>query len=472
MYSTYLGGTGADVGYGIAVDGNGATVTGSTSSANFPTTTGAFNTTYGGGVSNAFVTRVGVGGTTLAYSTYIGGSGTDVGYGVALDSSSTAYITGYTNSANFPTKTAEQPALKGDFDAFVTAILLTGKTLAYSTFLGGSDDDIGVGIAVDANKNAYMIGSTASPDYPTTPGDLQTTIGGDIDAMVTMLTPTGTKAYSTFLGGSADDFGLAIAVDSTGDAYIAGDTASTNFPTRGALQGTSTGAFNIFVAQLNPTATGPLGYSSYFGGSGFENGLRNCARFLSSPRLIGALARLGGRLHSLNGLPDRDRHGGSAQPRWWQRCVGDEGAPRQPALADHHLRESRSSDASWSSRPQRVREFESAGQFRFQYSSLLYDQRTQWFYPDAGWQRVLTPARSSRTRLATGSTSLSSRSPRPSRLMLHPAVVAEGWRRRRRWWWRKYNHRRAVRFSDKLDVQHPGHCSQFADSNIGLHEHF
>ena len=272
VYSTYLGGAGTDIAYGVAVDANGAAVTGSTSSSNFPTTVGVYSVTNGGGVTDAFVAKVGPAGTTLVYSTYIGGSGEDVGYGVALDSSSNAYVTGYTKSANFPTTAGvAQTAIGGDYDAFVTAINPTGTApLVYSTFLGGSDQDYGIGIAVDSGKNAYIVGSTASPNYPFTSGVLQTASGGDYDVMVTKLTPAGALSYSTFIGGSGDDYGLAINVDSSGDAYIAGDTASANFPTTfDALQNTTTGPFNIFVAQINPAATA-LGYSTYLGGSGFE----------------------------------------------------------------------------------------------------------------------------------------------------------------------------------------------------------
>ncbi len=270
VYSTYLGGSGTDIGYGIAVNGSGATVTGSTSSANFPITTAACAVCTGGGTSDAFVTQVNLTGTALAYSTYLGGAGEDVGYGIALDSRSNAYITGYTKSANFPTLSAAQPTIGVDYDAFVTAINPTGTALLYSTFLGGSDQDYGIGIAVDSGKNAYMVGSTSSSNYPFTSGVLQTASGGEYDVIVTKLTPGGALSYSTFVGSSGDDYGLAIAVDSLGNAYIAGDTASTNFPTTfDALQNTTTGPFNIFVAQINSTATA-LGYSTYLGGSGFE----------------------------------------------------------------------------------------------------------------------------------------------------------------------------------------------------------
>ncbi|HEY3824149.1 MAG TPA: SBBP repeat-containing protein, partial [Bryobacteraceae bacterium] len=278
MYSTYLGGSGTDIGYGIALDGSGdATITGSTTSANFPHfPVLPYQNTNQGGASDAFVTRLSTTGTALVYSTYLGGSGTDLGYAVALDSAGNAYVTGYTNSGNFPNTNnispVAQAALAGDYDAFVTAVSTTGTNLLYSTFLGGNNEDYGVGIAVDANGDAWIAGTTASANYPVTGGVLQGTFGGGYDAFVTELTPSGTRAYSTFLGGSGDDFGLAIAVDATGTAYVTGDTASTNFPTTfNSLQSTVKGSFNIFVSQINPTGTA-LDFSTYLGGTGYETG--------------------------------------------------------------------------------------------------------------------------------------------------------------------------------------------------------
>jgi len=274
VYSTYLGGSGDDIGYAVALDsGNEVTVTGSTSSSDFPTSTGAYRTSNGGGITDAFVTRLNAAGTALVYSTYLGGSGEDVGYGVAVDAVGNAYVTGYTQSTNFPaTAGVAQTANAGDYDAFVTALNPSGTVPVYSTLLGGSQQDYGVGIAVDTSGNAYVTGYTASSDYPHTSGVLQPAKRSGYDAIVTKLTSFGTIAYSTFLGGSADDYGLAIAVDSAGNAYITGDTASTDFPkTSNAIQTTATGIFNAFVTRLNATGAA-LGYSTYVGGSGFETG--------------------------------------------------------------------------------------------------------------------------------------------------------------------------------------------------------
>src|SRR5438445_3692390 len=164
-YSTYLGGSGVDVGNGIAVDtlGN-AYVTGFTGSTDFPTTTGAFDTTLGG-TADAFVTKLDATGAALGYSTYLGGSSFDEGFGIALDTLGNAYVTGDTRSADFPTTTgAFDTTLGGTSDAFVTKLNATGAALAYSTYLGGSSGDEGRGIAVDTLGNAYVTGFTRSAD--------------------------------------------------------------------------------------------------------------------------------------------------------------------------------------------------------------------------------------------------------------------------------------------------------------------
>ncbi|HTA45935.1 MAG TPA: SBBP repeat-containing protein, partial [Bryobacteraceae bacterium] len=274
LYSTYLGGTGTEIAFGIAVDGSHeATVTGTTSSANYPTTTGAWQTSFGGGNTDVFLTRLNAAGTALVYSTLIGGSGDETGSGIAVDSLGNSYIAGYTGSANFPvTAGAAQPTSAGDYDAFATAVNTAGTAPIYSTFLGGTLEDYGYGIAVDANQNAYITGVSASTNYPVTPGVIQQTEGGGYDAVVTKLTAAGAIAWSTYIGGSGDDFGRAIAVDSHGNSYITGDTSSTNFPlTPDATQTTNSADFTTFVTQLNSTGTA-LGYSTYLGGSGFETG--------------------------------------------------------------------------------------------------------------------------------------------------------------------------------------------------------
>ncbi len=274
VYSTYLGGGDTDGGRGIAVDAQGsAYITGDTVSPNFPTKN-PFQPTFGGGGSewgpeaDAFVTKLNAAGDGLVYSTYLGGSGDDLGYGIAVDAQGSAYITGSTTSTNFPTKNPLQGTLGGGFeDAFVTKLNAAGDALVYSTYLGGSGGDAGSGIAVDAQGNAYVTGSTGSTNFPTK-NPLQT-LSGSFDAFVTKLNAAGDAlVYSTYLGGSGSDRGSDIAVDAQGNASITGGTGSTNFPTKNPLQATFGGAF---VTKLNATGDALL-YSTYLGGGGFDNG--------------------------------------------------------------------------------------------------------------------------------------------------------------------------------------------------------
>ena len=204
----------------------------------------------------------------LSYSTYLGGTGLDQSYGIAVDAAGNAYVTGTTDSADFPTTTgAFQTTSGGGYDAFVTKLNPTGTALVYSTYLGGTSVDFGEHIAVDRAGNAYVTGYTTSTNFPTTVGAFQTTSGGGYDAFVTKLNPTGTVVYSTYLGGSGDEIGWGIAVDTAGYAYVTGQTDSTDFPTTtGAFQTTSGGGYDAFVTKLNPTGTA-LVYSTYLGGT-------------------------------------------------------------------------------------------------------------------------------------------------------------------------------------------------------------
>jgi len=190
VYSTFLGGSDFDVSQGIALDGAGnAYVTGFTGSSDFPTTAGAFDTTYNGGYDDAFVTKLDASGAALAYSTYLGGSDFEWGADVALDGAGNAYVTGLTYSSDFPTALgAFDTTLNGDTDAFVTKLDASGAALAYSTYLGGSGSDVGRGITVDGTGSAYATGYTGSADFPTTAGAFDTSYnGGANDAFVTKL---------------------------------------------------------------------------------------------------------------------------------------------------------------------------------------------------------------------------------------------------------------------------------------------
>jgi len=284
-YATYLGGNSADDGAGIAVDASGsAYVVGTTNSTNFPTTAGAAQTSNSA-VDNVFVTKMNPAGNGLVYSTYLGGNGGDVGAGIAVDSAGRAYVTGHTNSTDFPTKNAYQGAKSagagansaGNNDAFVARLNAAGGALDYGSLLGGSLDDEAQGIAVDGAGVAYVTGFTYSSDFPTTSGASQTVYNNGGDSFVakvnTNASGTASLAYSTYLGGGAADFANAIAIDAAGAAYVTGSTASADFPTMGAAQGTltSTSSSNAFVSKLN-VAGSALVYSTYLGGSGSDAG--------------------------------------------------------------------------------------------------------------------------------------------------------------------------------------------------------
>jgi len=251
-YSTFLGGSDSDEGLGITVREGRAYVTGATLSANYPTTSGAFDTTFNG-VFDAFVTKLNASGSALVYSTFLGGSDLDQGESIAVDREGRAYVTGLTQSADFPTTLgAFDRTFNGPNDAFVTKLNASGAALAYSTFLGGSDIDLGGDIAVSGRGSAYVTGFTGSADYPTTSGAFDTSYNGSIDAFVTKLNASGAAlAYSTFLGGSDQDEGLGIAVDGEGRAYVTGQTRSANYPTTpGAFDTTFNGNRDAFVTKL------------------------------------------------------------------------------------------------------------------------------------------------------------------------------------------------------------------------------
>jgi hypothetical protein len=257
VYSTYLGGGDEDYGHGIAVDSLGsAYITGYTTSTDFPTTPGAFQTVCNGGIEcyplqDAFVAKVNPSGSALVYSTYLGGSGYDYGESIAVDNAGSAYVTGYTNSTNFPTKNPLQATKGGSYDAFVTKLNASGSALTYSTYLGGFKVDYGNGIAVDGAGNAYVTGTTASTNFPTM-YPLQPKDHGLGDAFVSKLSPTGSALiYSTYLGGSGVDQGFGISVDSAGNVYVTGATSSPNFPTASPLQRRNAGLNDAFVSKID-----------------------------------------------------------------------------------------------------------------------------------------------------------------------------------------------------------------------------
>jgi len=269
VYSTYLGGTAFDRADAIAVDGSGAGyIIGTTQSLDLPTQN-AYQNIHQGGSYDAFVFKLSSDGENLVYSTYLGGGGGDVGDDIATDGYGAAYVTGYTASTDFPTQNAFQETYQGGtFDAFVTKLTSTGNSLDYSTYLGGDGGEYGQGIAVDATGAAYITGLTSSTDFPTK-NAYQEILLGTGDAFVTKLRANGQSlVYSTYLGGSSVEHGNDIALDSTGNAYVSGETGSSDFPTVGEYQ-TYMGGMDVFITKLNSPGNALI-YSTYLGGYGNE----------------------------------------------------------------------------------------------------------------------------------------------------------------------------------------------------------
>lgn len=280
VYSTYLGGSNNEEGYAIAVDRSGnAYVTGKTLSDNFPTQNALQNTLQNPinpkiNARDVFVTKLNAAGNSLLYSTYLGGNSNDEGNGIAVDRFGNAYVTGKTDSTNFPTKNAYQSD-KSLSDVFVTKLNTNtsgSASLIYSTYLGGNNVDYANAIDVDLRGNVYVTGVTESTDFPTKnafDSSLNST-----DVFVAKLNPSASGlaslVYSSYLGGSGQDYGYGIAVDRSGNAYVTGDTRSTNFPTQNALSGFGGNGFaasyaiavdfrgNVYVAGYTNDSNFPI----------------------------------------------------------------------------------------------------------------------------------------------------------------------------------------------------------------------
>jgi uncharacterized protein (TIGR03437 family) len=308
VFSTYLGGSGSDFARAIAVDSAGNVyMAGATSSGNLPVTAASYQSSYKGGSdygapSDAFVAKLNPTATALTYITYLGGTGVDWALGVTTDSAGDTYVTGFTDSSDFPvTAGAYQTKFGGDSgdgpvptgDAFATKFDPTGKLL-WSTYLGGSMDDLGSQIAVDSSGNVIVTGATVSPNFPVTAGAFQARYGGGMtpvvstqgyftidsgDGFVAKLNSTGSALLaSTYLGGSGNDAIAALTLDSQGNIWVGGATASPNFPvSANAFQSRFGGASSQnlqavvqlgdgFIAELNAGLTA-LEYSTYLGGS-------------------------------------------------------------------------------------------------------------------------------------------------------------------------------------------------------------
>jgi hypothetical protein len=273
VYSTFLNGSGNARGDAIAVDGLGcAYVTGSTSSLDFPTQD-AYDTTFSGLYYDVFVTKLSAVGGSLVYSTYLGGSSNDYGTGVAVDSFGCTYVIGYTESSDFPTLNAYNDGFGGSSDLFMTKFSNDGNALVYATFLGGSSEDLGIGISVDGSGCACATGYTSSIDFPTQSAYDSTYNGGGSDAFVTKFSATGDSlVFSTFLGGADNDYGYAIAVDDSGCVCLTGTTMSSDFPAQNAYDADYNGGeCDAFVVKLSATGNS-LSFSTFLGGSSNDYG--------------------------------------------------------------------------------------------------------------------------------------------------------------------------------------------------------
>jgi hypothetical protein len=280
LFSTYLGGSGFDQGNAIAVDGAGESYIAGSTSGGFPTTAGAAQTTFSGGSSDAFLSKISSDGTALIYSTYLGGEAFDDAFAIAIPkgcpAACDAFVAGQTTSAHFPaTPGAFQTANGGTldpFDAFVARLNASGSFFKYATYLGGHESDGAFAIAVDAGGNAYVAGfadAILGSNFPITAAAAQTIFGGTADAFVTKLNPNGSAlVYSTYLGGPGYDQATGIAIDSNGNAYVTGITFTPGFLGPFTAFGPG-GAPDDFVVKLSSDGSSSV-YQTFLGGLGYE----------------------------------------------------------------------------------------------------------------------------------------------------------------------------------------------------------
>jgi len=299
LYASYFGGGGDETQRGLVVDALGdAYLFGETTSTDLPTTQGAFDRSCGvdgfcdGGKPDTFVVKFDGSDGTPLYATYLGGSGSEIAGKIAVDANRNAYVAGYTNSTDLPvTQGVYDPTCGTDGtcnnvvrDCFVAKLDVSGGSLAYLTYLGGSGFDRCFGIDVDGNGRAVVVGSTLSPDFPATAGAYDASCGSDgqcdggDDAFAAMLDANGAGlVYATFLGGSGDgdadieEYGWAVDADASGRAWIVGQTDSSDFPTPNGARAFSGGGIDAFVARLDATGSSLL-YATYLGGAGTEQG--------------------------------------------------------------------------------------------------------------------------------------------------------------------------------------------------------
>ncbi|HEY2932083.1 MAG TPA: SBBP repeat-containing protein [Acidobacteriota bacterium] len=269
LYTAYLGGSSDEIAFGIAADNQGnAYITGGTVSPDFPTR----NPVQGyRGFEDAFVAKLSPDGSSLVYSTFLGGTNRDQGEAIAVDSDGNAFVTGGTYSADFPTSSAVQKNLSGPTDAFVARLNQSGNQILFSTYLGGSGDELASGIATDAGGNVVVAGSTFSSNFPLQ-NAIQGAFGGVADAFVSKLSPAGAFLFSTYYGGDSTDYFRAVALDASGNIFATGETSSADFPTTpGSFQPVWRGATDACVVKLNSSGSAVL-YSTFLGAGGNDQG--------------------------------------------------------------------------------------------------------------------------------------------------------------------------------------------------------
>jgi len=274
IYSTRLGGSGIDKGLAITLDDEGRVyVTGSTSSHDFPVHN-AVQSHFSGGsgaFGDAFVFVLGTDGSEMIYSTYLGGDGDDLASDIALDENGVIYVTGETRSKNFPAKLSLQDVFGGGLaDGFLASIDPDESSLVFSTFLGGTGDDVATSVALDAMGFSYVTGYTDSLNFLTFRPWQGHNGGGSSDAFVTKVSPKGEVVYSSYLGGKGTDIGSGIFVDDAGHAHVAGKTFSDDFPVMGnVVQPFFAGRGDGFISKVSPVGDKLL-YSTYLGGAGLD----------------------------------------------------------------------------------------------------------------------------------------------------------------------------------------------------------
>ncbi len=277
-YASFLGGSGADTAFAVALDPqHNFYVSGETASSNLPISAGVQDAF--GGATDAFVLKLKADGSGLAYSTFLGGNLTDASQALAVDSLGNVYVTGFTSSLNFPTKNALQPALAGGQDIFITKLGPDGASLVFSTYLGGTGLDTIAAIALDSSNNVVLAGTTKSTDFPVVNALEPTLTGtaGNSDAFVAKLKADGSGlVFSTYFGGTGVDGATGVAVSSTGNIWVSGGTGSTDLPVVNALQPafggggvTNVSPGDAFLAEFKPDGSALL-FSTFWGGSGQE----------------------------------------------------------------------------------------------------------------------------------------------------------------------------------------------------------